>query len=87
MRTIEELRAFCDGYAHGLITMLTTLQSVDDWVVWGGYDITLQGRTTPATPRQTLTCEWTPTNQAGLTASATPSTASPFNQPQGETSQ
>lgn len=43
MKTIEELKAFCDGYAHGLITMLTTLQSVDDWVVWGGYDINFAG--------------------------------------------
>lgn len=48
MKTIEELKAFCEGYAHGLTADRafygTTLKGVDDWVVWGGYDINFVGQ-------------------------------------------
>jgi hypothetical protein len=47
MKTLNELRAFCEGYRLGLITDRafygTTLAGVEDWVVWGGYDINLSG--------------------------------------------
>ena len=45
MKTLNELRAFCEGYrlkafyADGIETMCNT----DDWVVWGGYDINFAG--------------------------------------------
>ena len=47
MTTLEELKAFCEGYAYGLSADRafygTTLKGVDDWVVWGGYDINFAG--------------------------------------------
>jgi hypothetical protein len=47
MKTLNELRAFCEGYAKGLANDRsfygTTLEGVDDWVQWGGYDINLFG--------------------------------------------
>ena len=40
MKTLNELRAFCEGYRLGLAD---DLAGVEDWVVWGGYDINLSG--------------------------------------------
>ena len=44
MKTLNELRAFCEGYRFGLVNDLTNdLAGLDDWIVWGGYDINLMG--------------------------------------------
>jgi hypothetical protein len=47
MKTLTELQIFCEGYRKALITERAfqgnTLASLDDWVVWGGYDINLAG--------------------------------------------
>lgn len=43
MKTIEELTSFCEGCRATMITFYATLQGVDDWVVWGGYDINFVG--------------------------------------------
>ena len=47
MKTLDELRAFCEGYRQGLINDRsfygTTLAGCDDWVVWGEYDINFAG--------------------------------------------
>lgn len=47
MKTLEQLQAFCEGYTHALYAerqfMGASLAHVDDWVVWGGYDINLFG--------------------------------------------
>lgn len=41
MRTLTELRAFCEGYHQGLPD--EDKCGADDWVVWGGYDINFAG--------------------------------------------
>ena len=44
MKTLEELKAFCEGYKQcyfGSVDM--DIGGIDDWVVWGGYDINLTG--------------------------------------------
>lgn len=43
MRTIEELKAFCEGYVNGTAACNASLYDWDDWVVWGGYDINFVG--------------------------------------------
>jgi hypothetical protein len=47
MRTLDELRAFCEGYRQALITERSfygnTLKEALDYVVWGGYDIHFAG--------------------------------------------
>ena len=43
MKTLDELRAFCEGYYEG-IKVFGDLRETDDWVVWGGYDINFAGR-------------------------------------------
>lgn len=47
MKTLQELRAFCEGYAMGIANhpeaLAATLEDTDDWVVWGGYDINFAG--------------------------------------------
>ena len=47
MKTLNELRAFCEGYTKGLANDRafygTTLECVDDWVVWHEYDINFAG--------------------------------------------
>ena len=47
MKTLNELRAFCEGYRQGLINDRsfygTTLSGCDDWVVWDEYDINFAG--------------------------------------------
>ena len=42
MKTLEELKAFCQGYAHAA-DMYVELRTIEDWVVWGGYDINFTG--------------------------------------------
>jgi hypothetical protein len=47
MKTLNELRAFCEGYRLALIVERNfhseTLASADDWVVWDEYDINFAG--------------------------------------------
>ena len=47
MKTLNELRAFCEGYAMGIANhpeaMAATLEDTDDWVTWDEYDINLIG--------------------------------------------
>ena len=43
MKELNELRAFCEGYLEGLMACNATVPAIDDWVVWGGYDINLSG--------------------------------------------
>ena len=43
MRTIEELKAFCEGYLEGLLACNADIHDWDDWVLWGGYDIQFSG--------------------------------------------
>jgi hypothetical protein len=47
MKTLNELRVFCEGYAKGLASERdfygNTLAECDDWVVWGEYDINFSG--------------------------------------------
>lgn len=42
MKTLDELRAFCEGYHTALLG--TDLSHVDEWVQWGGYDINIFGK-------------------------------------------
>ena len=39
MKTLDELRTFCEGYRFAA----PDLPNTDDWVVWGGYDINFAG--------------------------------------------
>ena len=41
MKTIQELRAFCEGVIARIDE--DDLPSMDDWIMWGGYDINLAG--------------------------------------------
>ena len=43
MKTLNELRAFCEGYLEGLSRDNVDITGTDDWVQWGGYDINLFG--------------------------------------------
>jgi len=43
MKTLEELRAFCEGYLQGLWACNASVQGIDDWVVWDEYDINFAG--------------------------------------------
>jgi hypothetical protein len=47
MKTLQELRAFCEGYRLAMIVERDfhsdTLASTDDWVVWDAYDINFAG--------------------------------------------
>jgi hypothetical protein len=40
MKTLAELKTFCEGYLKGNDEPDIT----DDWVVWGGYDINFCGK-------------------------------------------
>ena len=76
MKTLEELKAFCEGYLacyFGSVDM--DVGGVDDWVVWGGYDINLAGVSTHRTPR-TMNCAVMRIRQGGWTTSVNPSTVS-----------
>lgn len=41
MKTLNELRAFCEGYYRGMPD--EEKYNADDWVIWGGYDINFAG--------------------------------------------
>ena len=41
--TLDRLRAFAEGYIHGLGLYNGLIEYTDDWVVWGGFDINLAG--------------------------------------------
>jgi hypothetical protein len=43
MKTLEELRAFCEGYLQGLWACNASVHTIDDWVVWDEYDINFAG--------------------------------------------
>lgn len=43
MKTFEALQAFAEGYLLACLTAETTLVGVEDWVLWGGYDINFTG--------------------------------------------
>lgn len=43
MKTLEELRSFADGYRRALLTCNASLPDVEDWLLWGGYDINFTG--------------------------------------------
>ena len=47
MKTLNELRAFCEGFVRGLRSDRdfygTDMSGLDDWVLWGGYYINLFG--------------------------------------------
>ena len=47
MKSLNELRAFCEGYRLGLTNdhafYGANLAGLDDWIVWGGYEINLSG--------------------------------------------
>ena len=44
MRTMEELKAFCEGYLQGVLACNADLYEWDDWVIWHGYDINFVGQ-------------------------------------------
>ena len=44
MKSVEELKAFVQGYrAAMMFTHKGDVSEVDDWVLWGGYDLNLFG--------------------------------------------
>lgn len=43
MKTLEELRAFCEGFVQALTARDIYLDDYDEWIVWGGYDINFAG--------------------------------------------
>lgn len=43
MKTLNELRAFCEGYRYGVLTDKEDIAGTDDWIIWGGYDINIVG--------------------------------------------
>jgi hypothetical protein len=43
MKTLKELRAFCEGYLEGLMACNAIIPDMDDWVVWNEYDINFIG--------------------------------------------
>jgi hypothetical protein len=47
MKTLNELRAFCEGYRLAMVVernfYSNTLKTADDWVVWDEYDINFIG--------------------------------------------
>ena len=44
MKTIEELKAFCNEYLKTkLVENNGDVSETDDWVQWGGYDLNLFG--------------------------------------------
>lgn len=43
MKTLNELRAFCEGYLEGLLAGNARVADIDDWVVWYEYDINFAG--------------------------------------------
>ena len=43
MKTLNELRAFCEGFRLAMVVERITLETTDDWIVWDEYDINLIG--------------------------------------------
>ena len=43
MKTIEELKTFCEGYLEGLLASNAHINDWDDWVLWDEYDINFNG--------------------------------------------
>lgn len=43
MKTLEELKAFCQGYLEGTLACNADIAEWDEWVIWGGYDINFAG--------------------------------------------
>lgn len=43
MKTLEELKAFCEGYREGALACNADLTAWDNCVIWGGYDINFAG--------------------------------------------
>lgn len=45
MRTLTELRAFCEGYRLAAMANLPNkdLSDLDEWFRWGGFDLNLYG--------------------------------------------
>jgi hypothetical protein len=43
MKTLNEIKAFCQGYVQGLAGHDVYLHEWDDWFVWEGYDIQFSG--------------------------------------------
>jgi len=44
MKSLSELRSFCEGFYAAINTDDTDdLAGTDSWIVWGGYDINLAG--------------------------------------------
>lgn len=44
MKTIEELKAFCEGYLKAkMLEHNGNVEDIDDWVQWGGYDLNIFG--------------------------------------------
>ena len=39
MENLTNLKIFCEGYRHGA----QDLPTIDDWILWGGYDINFIG--------------------------------------------
>lgn len=44
MKTIEELKAFCEGYLKAkMLEHNGNVEDTDDWFRWGGYDLNIFG--------------------------------------------
>lgn len=43
MKTVEEIRTFAEGYHSALRHQGVDITDVDDWVLWGGYDLNIFG--------------------------------------------
>jgi len=43
MKTLDELRAFAEGYLAAMKAEGGLIEHADDWFAWGGYDINFAG--------------------------------------------
>ena len=43
MKTLDELKAFAEGFGHAWRIESDMLFYADEWVTWGGYDINFVG--------------------------------------------
>ena len=91
MKTLIELRAFCEGYAKALVSdraiygnsSLDTLAGCDDWIVWGEYDINFAGSEYSYHAKRDVDLH-VDAYKAGLTPPANLFTASQFMERQHE---